>query len=104
MKLIAKRCDSGLCFCVGLGKRHQYADPAHPFWLLRARKPSRFLFLPMLFVLAMTSWALGRILLTSADKAGASIPALVNAIASGALLLLAAFLLWTGVRRLRASA
>lgn len=72
------------------------------FWLLRARRPSRFVFLPMLFVLAMTSWALVRLLLSSASQASASVPALVNALASGALLVLAAFLLWTGLRRLRA--
>ncbi len=74
------------------------------FWLLRARRPSLFVFVPMLFVLTMTSWALVRILLANAAKASASAPALVNAIAAGSLLCLAAFLLWTGVRRLRAPA
>ena len=73
------------------------------FWLARARRPSRFAFVPMLFVLAMTSWALVRILLASAEKAGVSVPALVNALASGALLVLAAFLVWTGLRRMRAA-
>jgi carbon starvation protein len=72
------------------------------FWLLRARRPSAFAFVPMLFVLAMTSWALVRILLASAAKAGASVPALVNTLASSALLGLALFLLATGLRRLRA--
>jgi carbon starvation protein len=72
------------------------------FWLLRARRPSAFVLVPMLFVLAMTSWALVRILLASVEKASASTPALVNAIASGALLGLAAFLVLAGLRRLRA--
>jgi carbon starvation protein len=73
------------------------------FWLLRARRPSVFAFVPMLFVLVMTSWALVRILLASARQAGTSVPALVNAIASGALLALAACLLFTGLRRLRSA-
>jgi carbon starvation protein len=73
------------------------------FWLLRARRPCLFVFLPMAFVLVMTSWALVQILLRSAADARESVPALVNALASGALLLLAAFLLWTGLARLRAA-
>jgi carbon starvation protein len=73
------------------------------FWMLSARRPSAFVFVPMLFVLAMTSWALVRIVLAGAARAGESVPALVNALASSALLALAVFLLWTGVRKLRAT-
>ena len=73
-------------------------------WLFRARRPSVFVFLPMLFVLAMTGSALLRILFSAEARAGASVPAVANAVASAALLLLAVFLLATGVRRLRASA
>jgi hypothetical protein len=35
---LAERRDAGLCFWVALGKRHQYADPPHPFRLLRPRR------------------------------------------------------------------
>jgi carbon starvation protein len=71
------------------------------FWLARAGKPSAFAFVPMLFVLAMTTWALTRMALVNASAAEESVPALVNALASVALLALAAFLLTVAVRRLR---
>jgi hypothetical protein len=38
LESLAECCDPGLCFRVALGKRHQHADPAHPFGLLRARR------------------------------------------------------------------
>ncbi len=71
-------------------------------WLLRARRPSLFVFLPMVFVLAMTGWALLSILLASDARSGASVTAVANAAASAALLLLSGFLLVTGLRRMRA--
>jgi carbon starvation protein len=73
------------------------------FWLHRAGRRSLFAFLPMGFVLVMTSWALVNILLTELPKAGTSVASLANAIATSALLALAAFLLASGVRRLRTS-
>jgi len=72
------------------------------FWLWRARRPSLFAFVPMVFVLVMTSWSLTLILLANAAKASGNAAALVNAIASGSLLALALFLLWTGLSRLKA--
>ena len=71
-------------------------------WLLRARRPSLFVFLPMVFVLAMTGWALLSILFSGDARSGASVTALANAAASAALLLLSGFLLVTGLRRMRA--
>jgi carbon starvation protein len=71
------------------------------FWLLRSKRPSRLAFLPMAFVLVMTLWALGRILLQQASKASTSLPAMANALASAALIALALFLLGSGLRRLR---
>jgi carbon starvation protein len=68
------------------------------FWLMKSGRAHCFAFAPMLFVLVMTGWALVRILLTNAARSG--VPALANAVASGALLALAAFLLLTGLRRL----
>jgi carbon starvation protein len=71
------------------------------FWLVRSRRPSAFVFVPMAFVLVMTSWALLRLGLASAARASESVPAAVNAGASFALLALAVFLLWTGAQKLR---
>jgi carbon starvation protein len=73
------------------------------FWLVRAKRPSAFVFVPMAFVLLMTTWALVRIGLANLARAGESAPAAVNAVASLALLALALFLLASGARQLRAS-
>jgi carbon starvation protein len=70
-------------------------------WLKRARRPSWFVFGPMLFVLVVTSWALVRIVLHNAAAARESVPALANALAGSMLLVLAVFLTATGVQRLR---
>jgi len=73
-------------------------------WLRRARRPSWFVFGPMLFVLVVTSWALVRIVLLNLANASASVAALANAVAGGLLLVLAASLVLAGVRRLRSVA
>jgi carbon starvation protein len=72
-------------------------------WMRRARRPSAFAFVPMGFVLVMTCWALVHILSTEIPKSSESVAALANAIATGALLVLALFLLGCGFRRLRAA-
>ncbi len=75
-------------------------------WLRRNGRSAAFVFVPMAFVLVMTTWALGRIAFASLgaidfDRLEASLPAAVNALASIALLLLAAYFVGQGVRRLR---
>jgi carbon starvation protein len=59
-------------------------------WLRRSGKPFLFVFLPMLFVLVITLWALIRLLIV--DLRGATPAAIVNAIAAGAFIVLAIFL------------
>jgi carbon starvation protein len=73
-------------------------------WLRRNGRRAAFVFVPMVFVLVMTTWALVRIALTSFAAVGgdaSSLPALVNALASAALLLLAVFFVVQGLRRLK---
>lgn len=71
-------------------------------WLRRMQRPSAFVFVPMLFVLAMTSWALVRMVWHNFTLVGEAGGALANALAGSCLLLLAAFLVGSGWRRLRA--
>ena len=71
-------------------------------WLRRAGRSATFVVLPMVFVLAMTSWALVGIVTQNAQRAGESFPALANTLAGGALLGLAVFLLLSAARRVRA--
>jgi carbon starvation protein len=70
-------------------------------WLKRARRPSLFVFLPMAFVLVMTSWALARMVVVNFAQASGNGAALANALAGSCLLALAGFLVWSGWRRLR---
>ncbi len=70
-------------------------------WLREERRPNGFVILPLVFVLSITSWALVQLLITSARAAHGFDTSLVNALAAGSLLCLAAFLVWTGVTRLR---
>jgi len=72
-------------------------------WLRRARRPSAFVFVPMLFVLTMTSWALVRMVWHNFTLVGETGGALANALAGSCLLLLAAFLVGSGWRRLRSA-
>jgi carbon starvation protein len=72
-------------------------------WLKRARRPSLFVFGPMAFVLVMTSWALARMVFVNFAQAAGNGAALANALAGSCLLALAAFLVASGWRRLRAS-
>jgi carbon starvation protein len=70
-------------------------------WLVRSGKRGTLAFVPMVFVLGMTTWALARLALGNARRAGDSVPALVNALASVVLLALAATLVTVALRRLR---
>jgi carbon starvation protein len=74
-------------------------------WLRRNGRRAAFVFVPMAFVLVMTTWALARLALASMTDARAggagSLPALVNALASSALLVLAVFFVVQGLLRLR---
>jgi carbon starvation protein len=69
-------------------------------WLRREGRSAYLAFAPMLFVLAMTSWALVLIVLRNARAASSSAPACLNAAAGAALLLLALILIGAGLRRL----
>ncbi len=71
-------------------------------WLKRSGKRWLFAALPAAFVLAITVWALGSMLLHQAGTAsGLDVPA-VNALSAAALLALAAFVVAVGARVLRA--
>jgi carbon starvation protein len=72
-------------------------------WLRRAGRPSAFALVPMVFVLVMTTWAIGGIVLYNMSLAAESSAALANALAGTALLALAVFLVLTGWRRLRSA-
>jgi carbon starvation protein len=73
-------------------------------WLHQEGKPKAFVVAPMLFVAAITVWALARLAWTSASAAQGFDVAAANAAAAIALLLLALYLLGSGLRRLRAPA
>jgi carbon starvation protein len=61
-------------------------------WLRRSGRPYLFVFLPMLFVLAITLWALGQLLWVNLRAAAGGSAAPVNAIAAAAFIGLALFL------------
>jgi len=61
-------------------------------WLRRSGKPFMFVFLPMLFVLVITLWALMQLLVVNVRAASGGSAAIVNAIASAAFIVLAIFL------------
>lgn len=69
-------------------------------WLRRAGKPFFFTLLPMLFVLAITLWALGRIALRSLAAAAGGVE-VANGAAAAVLVGLALFLLAQGLRTAR---
>ncbi len=73
-------------------------------WLHQEGRPKAFVVLPMLFVATMTIWALTSLAWTNARSAhGLDVPA-ANALAAGVLLILALYLLGTGLLRLRGPA
>lgn len=71
-------------------------------WLKREGRPNTFVVLPLLFLLSITCWALVRLVITSLASSEGFDMAFVNALAAGALLALATFLVATGWRALRA--
>ncbi|MCM2317450.1 MAG: carbon starvation protein A, partial [Thermoanaerobaculia bacterium] len=70
-------------------------------WLHEARQRIAFTLLPMLFVLTITLWALGRIALQSFASAKGVDVVLANAIASSLLIALALFLVGSAIAKLR---
>jgi carbon starvation protein len=70
-------------------------------WLYKARKRIAFTLLPMLFVLVITLWALGTIVLTNFEETKGLDLKLVNGVMSLALIGLAIFLVVTGMLKLR---
>jgi carbon starvation protein len=61
-------------------------------WLYQARQRIAFTLLPMLFVLTITLWALGKLVIANLRATEGFDIALVNAIASAALVALALYL------------
>jgi carbon starvation protein len=72
-------------------------------WLRQEGRPTAFVLVPMLFVVSLTIWALSRLLTGNLAIAVGLDIALANALAAGALIALAVYLLYSGWRRLRAS-
>lgn len=70
-------------------------------WLRQEGRPAAFVIAPMVFVLSITVWALGDLCWTSARAARGLDIAFANAMAAGALLALAIFLVVVGFRKLR---
>lgn len=70
-------------------------------WLHEARQRIAFTLLPMLFVLTITLWALGRIALQSFASANGVDIVLANAIASSLLIALALYLVGSALAKLR---
>lgn len=70
-------------------------------WLYKARKRIAFTLLPMLFVLVITLWALGSIVIGNFEATNWYDIKLVNGVMSIALIALAIFLVITGLLKLR---
>jgi carbon starvation protein len=70
-------------------------------WLRQEKRGIRFVTIPAVFLLTITVWALGQLLVTNARAAQGFDVACANAIASGVLLVLAAGLVVAGWRKLR---
>jgi carbon starvation protein len=70
-------------------------------WLYKARKRIAFTLVPMLFVLTITLWALGSIVLGNFQATAGFDIKLINGLMSLALIGLAIFLVVTGLLKLR---
>jgi carbon starvation protein len=70
-------------------------------WLRQEGRPARFVAIPMAFVISITLWALGRLLLGNLAATQGLDLALANAVAAAALIALALFLLLSAWQRLR---
>jgi carbon starvation protein len=71
-------------------------------WLYHSRKRIAFTLVPMLFVLSITLWALVKLVVANLEASKGFDVALINAIASAALTLLAIYLVITALVRIRA--
>jgi carbon starvation protein len=71
-------------------------------WLHEARQRIAFTLLPMMFVLTITLWALGRIALQSFESAKGVDVVMANAIAATLLIALALYLVASAIVKLRA--
>jgi carbon starvation protein len=69
-------------------------------WLLENGKSAWFTLVPMAFVLVITLWALGTLAWTNLRASAGFDVALANGVAAAALVLLALFLLVSGMRAL----
>jgi len=72
-------------------------------WLARARRPVAFTLVPLVFVLAITLWALLELLVDGARRAQGLDVAAVNALVAAALVVLALFLVLRAVPRVLAA-
>jgi carbon starvation protein len=70
-------------------------------WLKKEGRSTTFVVLPLVFVLAITLWALGSLALTNLRASSGADVALANAVASLALIVLALYLAATALRELR---
>lgn len=73
-------------------------------WLYRARRRISFTLWPMIFVLSITLWSLGKLCVSNFTTASGFDIALVNALSSLALILLALYLAATAIWKTRRSA
>jgi carbon starvation protein len=71
------------------------------FWLYKARRRVWFTLLPMLFVLTITLWSLGKLTVANFRSAHGMDVAMVNGLAAAALILLAIFLVVMALVNLR---
>lgn len=69
-------------------------------WLKAEGKSARFVLFPLAFLLGITLWALGRLIVLNARATNGMDVALWNALAASALLALASYLVVTGSRKL----
>jgi carbon starvation protein len=70
-------------------------------WLAKAKKRLSYTLWPMIFVLSMTLWALGKIAIGNLQTANASPMELINAFAACALIVLALYIVAVGLIKLR---
>ncbi len=70
-------------------------------WLHQARRRIAFTLVPMLFVLTITLWALGKLAIANLEAAKGFDVLLVNALAATALIALALFLAGSALARVR---
>ena len=70
-------------------------------WLYQARRRIAFTLLPMIFVLTLTLWSLGKLAIANIYAAHGLDIALINSLSAIALILLALYLAITAITRLR---